>query len=190
MPATRNTRGPSFLYATELGRGSPCVGESHDRRAGNNRKFNCSDLTGCLGASRSIKQGSFSTLGQMCPCPGWLVRSVAFGGIITRLSMAQRTCVDCTVISPEVDSQYTLIKDGWRVVRGQDAGSDWRCSSCWAQYKGRPSGAQRIAPAASSSAPPPGSGSLRAVRGRSSDKPATEAMTSNAAPESPRRQRP
>jgi hypothetical protein len=72
--------------------------------------------------------------------------------------MTQRTCTDCGVSSHEADSQYTLIKEGWRVVQAQGAANksagEWRCSACWAAYKGRPSGAHRFAIPASSSVPP------------------------------------
>lgn len=76
----------------------------------------------------------------------------------SRLPMARRTCADCGASSHEAESQYTLIKEGWRVVQVQGAGSkalgEWRCSACWAVYKGRPSGAQPVAKRASSSVPP------------------------------------
>jgi hypothetical protein len=72
--------------------------------------------------------------------------------------MARRTCADCGVSSHEADSQYTLIKEGWRVVQAPGAGikaaGEWRCSACWAVYKGRPSGAHPVAKVARSSAPP------------------------------------
>ena len=54
--------------------------------------------------------------------------------------MTRRTCTDCAAISPETQTQYTLIaKHGWRVVRahGGEQGIEWRCPTCWVAYKSR-----------------------------------------------------
>jgi hypothetical protein len=72
--------------------------------------------------------------------------------------MTKRTCIDCGESSPEAESQYTLIKQGWRVVpvkedTGRIAG-EWRCNACWQRYKTRSSGAQRAARAIPSPTPP------------------------------------
>jgi hypothetical protein len=73
--------------------------------------------------------------------------------------VSRRTCADCSKISPETDTQYTLIaKYGWRVIRtngaaGQ-AGIEWRCPTCWAAYKARQPGADG-APIRTRPPPPP-----------------------------------
>jgi hypothetical protein len=73
--------------------------------------------------------------------------------------VSRRTCADCGKISPETETQYTLIaKFGWRVVRTNDAtgqaGIEWRCPTCWAAFKSRQPGAHG-GPLKTSRPPPP-----------------------------------
>jgi hypothetical protein len=55
--------------------------------------------------------------------------------------MNRETCADCKAESPETPTHYTLIAEhGWRLVRPARPGSsavEWRCPSCWTQYKSR-----------------------------------------------------
>jgi hypothetical protein len=50
-------------------------------------------------------------------------------------------CVNCRKRSPVAETDYTLIgpKHGWRLTRSKQAdGSlrlDWRCPTCWLEYK-------------------------------------------------------
>jgi hypothetical protein len=70
----------------------------------------------------------------------------------------RQTCKDCHRISPETETNYTLISAqfGWRLTRQlQPDGSyavEWRCPECWRDRKNRPRSVG--APAAPSSAPP------------------------------------
>lgn len=60
---------------------------------------------------------------------------------LTGYMSERRECVDCRKVSPETSTDYTLIsaKFGWRLTRIQTAegnyGLEWRCPSCWAEYK-------------------------------------------------------
>jgi hypothetical protein len=51
-------------------------------------------------------------------------------------------CVDCGALSPETETNYTLISSqhGWRLSRASDPlGNpvmEWRCPRCWARHKG------------------------------------------------------
>jgi hypothetical protein len=53
----------------------------------------------------------------------------------------RQKCVDCHELSPETDTNYTLIgsRFGWRLTRTMDAkgvaGAEWRCPGCWKVYK-------------------------------------------------------
>jgi hypothetical protein len=53
----------------------------------------------------------------------------------------RQTCVDCRDLSPETDTNYTLISSrfGWRLTRTTDAAGklvvEWRCAACWQLYK-------------------------------------------------------
>ena len=56
--------------------------------------------------------------------------------------MADRqTCVDCNILAPETDTNYTLIgsRHGWRLTRRVEpdgrAVPEWRCQACWRVYK-------------------------------------------------------
>jgi hypothetical protein len=50
-------------------------------------------------------------------------------------------CVDCKLIQPKTDTNYTLIspKFGWRLTKTTDANGtrkmEWRCPECWARHK-------------------------------------------------------
>lgn len=51
-------------------------------------------------------------------------------------------CVDCQVLSPAVESNFTLISSrfGWRLHRYIDKASrqaklDWRCPHCWRVFR-------------------------------------------------------
>jgi hypothetical protein len=73
--------------------------------------------------------------------------------------VSRRTCADCSKISPETETQYTLIaKFGWRVIRTNvgagHSGIEWRCPTCWSAYKARQPGA-RGGPLRTSRPPPP-----------------------------------
>jgi hypothetical protein len=54
----------------------------------------------------------------------------------------RQTCVDCQALSPETETNYTLIsaRYGWRLSRRRDARGklvmEWRCPKCWRAYKG------------------------------------------------------
>ena len=67
-------------------------------------------------------------------------------------------CVSCRTVSPEVQTEYTLIsaRFGWRLTRFARAGKvvyEWRCPPCWAKYKEQR--AQQGEPVPSSSQPVP-----------------------------------
>jgi len=54
----------------------------------------------------------------------------------------RQICVDCRKLSPETNSDHTLISAefGWRVLRRDKAGDgagtiEWRCPPCWQVYK-------------------------------------------------------
>jgi hypothetical protein len=53
----------------------------------------------------------------------------------------RQTCVGCGKKSPETETNYTLISAqfGWRLTRYKDdAGNlivEWRCPTCWREYK-------------------------------------------------------
>ncbi|HVY45026.1 MAG TPA: hypothetical protein VHB21_04065 [Minicystis sp.] len=56
--------------------------------------------------------------------------------------MGQRqTCIDCGKVSPETNSDHTLISAqyGWRVVKTDGEGGrwvmQWRCPTCWLRFK-------------------------------------------------------
>jgi DNA-directed RNA polymerase subunit RPC12/RpoP len=55
----------------------------------------------------------------------------------------QYKCADCGVESPPTETNYTLIskEHGWRMTRTVDADGgfsvEWRCPTCWPQYKTR-----------------------------------------------------
>jgi len=54
---------------------------------------------------------------------------------------SMRQCIDCRVIAPKTDTNYTLIssKFGWRLSRRTDANGglivEWRCPTCWEKHK-------------------------------------------------------
>lgn len=54
----------------------------------------------------------------------------------------RQVCVDCGLLSPETETNYTLIgaQHGWRLTRRYEpdgtAVAEWRCPSCWRAYKG------------------------------------------------------
>lgn len=53
-------------------------------------------------------------------------------------TIKQTTCVGCGAIAPEEDTRYTLIGHGWRATRRDTAAGvyiDWRCMTCWREYK-------------------------------------------------------
>jgi hypothetical protein len=64
----------------------------------------------------------------------------------------RQTCVDCRALSPETETNSTLIgsRYGWRLTKSRDARGkiavEWRCPKCWRTYK-----AARGLPASSSS---------------------------------------
>ncbi len=92
----------------------------------------------------------------------------------------RQTCVDCHELSPETETNYTLIgsRFGWRLLRTKDAGGnvlvEWRCPSCWRAYKAArgeslpasmrfgdpPSGTRRAVLPAPDDDPTPGTGSV------------------------------
>ncbi len=53
----------------------------------------------------------------------------------------RQTCVDCGKLSPETETNYTLISSqfGWRLSRSKkDDGTfdvEWRCPDCWREHK-------------------------------------------------------
>jgi hypothetical protein len=62
----------------------------------------------------------------------------------SEVSKKQTHCFDCGIVSPEIETNYTLIssKHGWRVIRNTDqfgkAVMEWRCPKCWAIRKSQP----------------------------------------------------
>jgi len=75
----------------------------------------------------------------------------------------RQRCVDCGVLSPETETNYTLIsaRHGWRLTRRYETDGrlvvEWRCHACWRVYRGageevappsteRPSGKSQPAP--------------------------------------------
>jgi hypothetical protein len=52
-----------------------------------------------------------------------------------------RQCVDCGALSPETETNYTLIssRHGWRLTRSFDAEGrkimEWRCPPCWNRFR-------------------------------------------------------
>jgi hypothetical protein len=63
------------------------------------------------------------------------------------------SCVDCGTKTPEIESSYTLIHDGWRLSRRESAAGiavEWRCKDCWRKYREQPTSPP--SPLASSSA--------------------------------------
>jgi hypothetical protein len=50
-------------------------------------------------------------------------------------------CVDCGVVSPETETNYTLIsaRYGWRLTRQVDVAGrsqmEWRCPRCWEVFR-------------------------------------------------------
>jgi hypothetical protein len=50
-------------------------------------------------------------------------------------------CVDCGVLSPETETNYTLIsaRYGWRLTRKVDPSGrtqmEWRCPRCWEIFR-------------------------------------------------------
>lgn len=57
------------------------------------------------------------------------------------MSSYRQTCVGCGVISPETQTNYTLIsaQHGWRLTRVKQADgtvqAEWRCPRCWQKLK-------------------------------------------------------
>ena len=53
----------------------------------------------------------------------------------------RQTCIDCGKLSPETETNYTLISSqfGWRLTRWRsDDGAfhvEWRCPDCWREHK-------------------------------------------------------
>ena len=53
----------------------------------------------------------------------------------------RQTCVDCRALSPETDTNYTLIsaRYGWRLTKRHDTRGmlvmEWRCVKCWRAHK-------------------------------------------------------
>jgi hypothetical protein len=53
----------------------------------------------------------------------------------------RQTCVDCHELSPETETNYTLIgsRFGWRLTRRKDTDGkmlvEWRCPACWRTHK-------------------------------------------------------
>ena len=52
-------------------------------------------------------------------------------------------CVDCRVLSPRTETNYTLIssKYGWRLSRSEGPNGtvilEWRCPACWTRFRAR-----------------------------------------------------
>jgi len=61
----------------------------------------------------------------------------------------RQRCVQCAALAPPTDTNYTLIsaKFGWRLSREVRADGtllmEWRCPTCWEQYKSAKRGAGR-----------------------------------------------
>jgi hypothetical protein len=73
-----------------------------------------------------------------------------------------QTCVGCGKTSPETETEYTLISAqfGWRLTRSTAADGSlilqWRCPTCWAEFK-RSQAEASVAASKHSSKPPPAS---------------------------------
>lgn len=54
---------------------------------------------------------------------------------------SRKHCVDCGVLSPATETNYTLIsaRHGWRLTRLVDATGrsqmEWRCPRCWEVFR-------------------------------------------------------
>jgi hypothetical protein len=94
----------------------------------------------------------------------------------------RQKCVDCHELSPETDTNYTLIgsRFGWRLTRTLDAqgvaGAEWRCPGCWKVYKA--AGGHTAPPSArlARAADPP-SGTRRAAPPAPDDDPSKKRRT-------------
>jgi len=73
----------------------------------------------------------------------------------------RQTCVGCGKKSPETETNYTLISAqfGWRLTRYKSADGtlvvEWRCPSCWREYKRARNGPADGPPGRPASQPPP-----------------------------------
>jgi len=106
----------------------------------------------------------------------------------------RQTCVDCRELSPETETNYTLIsaRFRWRLTRTKDADGklhvEWRCPSCWLVYKakrdarGAPPQSTRTVP----TVPPPRSGTQLAAPAATNDDDPTLRDDQPAPPPSPR----
>ena len=53
----------------------------------------------------------------------------------------QNKCVGCSKLSPEVESEFTLVgpQVGWRISRTQSSDGkyliEWRCPDCWKRFR-------------------------------------------------------
>ncbi|RYG63990.1 hypothetical protein EON77_20260, partial [bacterium] len=71
----------------------------------------------------------------------------------------REVCVDCRRLSPETETNYTLISAqfGWRLSRTRlpDGTIDvaWRCPSCWTTHKARRRAIEAARPTPSLSVP-------------------------------------
>jgi hypothetical protein len=77
----------------------------------------------------------------------------------------RQVCIDCGTLSPETETNYTLISSqfGWRLSRTRAPDGtfnvEWRCPNCWKEYKRQKAAAEEAKSA--SVAPPPTSISNR-----------------------------
>jgi hypothetical protein len=55
------------------------------------------------------------------------------------MSTTRQACADCAILSPEVNTNYTLIEAGWRLTRARAADGtlvpEWRCPACWRVFR-------------------------------------------------------
>jgi hypothetical protein len=83
----------------------------------------------------------------------------------------RQTCIGCGKKSPETETNYTLISAqfGWRLTRYKNAEGaiviEWRCPSCWREYKKAKGGEATSTPTPDArQTPEPPSGPERASR--------------------------
>jgi len=73
----------------------------------------------------------------------------------------RQTCIDCGGLSPETETNYTLISSqfGWRLTRTRLPNGtfvvEWRCPVCWKGYKQRKLAAEEARRAGRTPSPVP-----------------------------------
>ena len=125
--------------------GAPGLSEAHSarRKRARSHESNCSlaqairncQVEGCWPyRQRTRRTSRWTTARHGCQ----LLRAMSAGNAGPT---KQLTCFDCGLLSPHIETNYTLIssKHGWRLVRriSEQGHSiiEWRCPKCWALRK-------------------------------------------------------